>query len=183
MCHMRVRASGWNQGVQRGVADACALGGAKGACRGVVLCMLVVARANALRSARQMQTLQTTFICLSLSTEGASYMVGCGLMSSIQPCMRGTPRTDDATAKWFATRVWLGTSEKTRFWPLRSGPGPAYDVLHAGLTPPRSLSDIHLKRTAFSSPHAATACMGRVHGSDRAPPHSLGPDRTPSRNY
>ena len=57
------------------------------------------------------------------------------------------------------------------------------DVLHAGLTPPRSLSDIHLKRTAFSSPHAATACMGRVHGSDRAPPHSLGPDRTPSRNY
>ena len=123
MCHMRVRASGRNQGVQRGVADACALGGAKGACRGVVLCMLVVARANALRSARQMQTLQTTFICLSLSTEGASYMVGCGLMSSIQPCMRGTPRTDDATAKWFATRVWLGTSEKNRFWPLRSGPG------------------------------------------------------------
>ena len=59
-------------------------------------------------------------------------------------------------------------------------------MLHAGLTavtPPRSLSDIHLKRTAFSSPHAATACMGRVHGSDRAPPHSLGPDRTPSRNY
>ena len=109
MCHMRVGASGRNQGVQRGVADACALGGAKGACRGVVLCMLVVARANALRSARQMQTLQTTFICLSLSTEGASYMVGCGLMSSIQPCMRGTPRTDDATAKWFATRVWLGT--------------------------------------------------------------------------
>jgi hypothetical protein len=84
--------------------------------------MLVVARANALRSARQMQTLQTTFICLSLSTEGASYMVGCGLMSSIQPCMRGTPRTDGTTAKWFATRVWLGTSEKTRFWPLRSGP-------------------------------------------------------------
>ena len=63
---------GRNQGVQRGVADACALGGAKGACRGIVLCMLVVARANALRSARQMQTLQTTFICLSLSTEGAS---------------------------------------------------------------------------------------------------------------
>ena len=69
---MRVGASGRNQGVQRGVADACALGGAKGACRGVVLCMLVVARANALRSARQMQTLQTTFICVSLSTEGAS---------------------------------------------------------------------------------------------------------------
>ena len=64
MCHMRVRASGRNQGVQRGVADACALGGAKGACRGFVLCMLVVARANALRSARQMHTLQTTFICV-----------------------------------------------------------------------------------------------------------------------
>ena len=47
-----VRASGRNQGVQRGVADACALGGAKGACRGFVLCMLVVARANALRSLR-----------------------------------------------------------------------------------------------------------------------------------
>ena len=136
MCHMRVGASGRNQGVQRGVADACALGGAKpkGACRGVVLCMVVVARANALRSARQMQTLQTTFICLSLSTEGASYMVGCGLMSSIQPCMRGTPRTDDATAKWFATRVWLGTSEKTRFWPLRSGPGQA-DVTIVQVTP------------------------------------------------
>ena len=60
--------------MQRGVADACALGVAKGACMGVVLCMLVVARANALRSARQMQlqTLQTTFICVSLSTEGAS---------------------------------------------------------------------------------------------------------------
>ena len=49
-----------------------------------------------------------------------------------------------------------------------------HDVLHAGLTPPRSLSDIHLKRTAFSSPHAATACMGRVHGSDRAPLPSCG---------
>ena len=30
---------------------------------------------------------------------------------SIQPCTRGTVWTDGATAKWFATRVWLETSE------------------------------------------------------------------------
>ena len=49
-------------------------------------------------------------------------MVRCGSTSRIEPCRCGTPWTDGATAKWFATRVWLGTSEKTRFWPLRSGP-------------------------------------------------------------
>ena len=56
------------------------------------------------------------------------------------------------------------------------------DVLHAGLKPPRSFSDKRLKRTTFSSPQAVSACMPRVHGSDRAPPHSLGPSRTPRRN-
>ena len=37
----------------------------------------------------------------------------CGSTSRIEPCRCGTPWTDDATAKWFATRIWLGTSEKT----------------------------------------------------------------------
>ena len=55
-----------------GGADVCAHGGAKGACRELVLCMLVVALANARRLMRQMHTLQTTFICVSLSAEGAS---------------------------------------------------------------------------------------------------------------
>ena len=72
MCYMRVRASERNQGVQRGVADACAFGGAKGACWGLVLCMLVVAVANAPRFPHQMHTLQTTLICVSLSAEDAS---------------------------------------------------------------------------------------------------------------
>jgi hypothetical protein len=59
-------------------------------------------------------------------------MVRCGSTSRIEPCRCGTPWTDGATAKWFATRVWLGTSEKTRFWPLRSGPGQAPNGLSAG---------------------------------------------------
>ena len=105
---MRIRASPRDRGVQRGGADACAHGGAKGARWGLVLCILVVALANARRSARQMHALQTTLICVSLSAEDASWMVGCGLTSCIQPCKGGTPWTDGATAKWFATR--LGTN-------------------------------------------------------------------------
>ena len=43
--------------MQRGVTDACAHRGAKGACWEFVLCMLVLALANARRSAHQMHTL------------------------------------------------------------------------------------------------------------------------------
>ena len=71
MWHMRVRASERSQGVQRGVADACALGGAKGACWGFVLCMLVVAVANAPRSMRQMHTFVHRFHSMTLEPEDA----------------------------------------------------------------------------------------------------------------
>jgi len=44
----------------------------KGRAGGFVLCMLVVAVANAPRFPHQMHTLQTTLICVSLSAEDAS---------------------------------------------------------------------------------------------------------------
>ena len=77
-------------------------------------------------------------------------MVRCGSTSSIEPCRCGTPWTDDATAKWFATRVWLGTSEKTRFWPLRSGPGR------------RCGHFFHLvvRTRCVYAPHYAACCIG-----------------------
>ena len=47
MCHMSSRSSGRCVGVRRGGADACALGRAKGASWGFVLCLLVLAAASA----------------------------------------------------------------------------------------------------------------------------------------
>ena len=74
-------------------------------------------------SARQMHTLQTTLICVSLSAEDASWMVGCSLASCIQPCKGGTPWTARAaTAKWFATRVCKRSSGIRMFTQLTSGP-------------------------------------------------------------
>ena len=58
--------------MQRGVTDACAHRGAKGACWEFVLCMLVLALANARRSARQMHTLRNRLNRVSLSAEDAS---------------------------------------------------------------------------------------------------------------
>ena len=64
-----------------------------------------------------------------------------------------------------------------RYWPLPSGSNAGSKSLPGTLVwggfirppcpllvPPRSLSDIRLKQTTFSSPLATTACMGRVHG-------------------
>ena len=58
-------------GVRTGNVDACTLGGAKAARWGRVLCMLVLAHANAWRSARQMHTLRYRFIRSSLEPEDA----------------------------------------------------------------------------------------------------------------
>ena len=45
-----------------------------------------------------------------------------------------------------------------------TGPAPVPDVLRMGLEPPRSLSDICLKRTTFSLPQAASACIFHTAG-------------------
>ena len=71
MCHMRVRASERNQGVQTGGTHACTLGGAKAARWGRVLCKLVLAHANARRSMRQMDTFVHRFCSMTLEPEDA----------------------------------------------------------------------------------------------------------------
>ena len=92
-----------------------------------------------------------------------------------RPCLRSRAQSVEAYSE--------REDSRERQLPTLSDTTPPFtargDVLHAGLKPPRSFSDKRLKRTTFSSPQAASACMPRVHGSDRALPYSLGPDRRP----
>ena len=71
MFPMRFQASRWDRGVQTGGAHACTLGGAKAARWGRVLCMLVLAHANARRSMRQMLTFVHRFRSMTLEPEDA----------------------------------------------------------------------------------------------------------------